>query len=102
MAGLTVADGAQSVVVVHTLADDPPLGEHRVWADGAHIEGAPRSQQVIGADVTVAAADGEVPVRQGERGVAQHILHVVDEIKPEGGIHKPDAVSFFSLNVHTR
>lgn len=58
----TVADGAQSVVVIHTLADDPPLWEHRVGADGAHIKCAPGSQQVICADVAFAASNGEVPV----------------------------------------
>lgn len=59
---LTVADGAQSVVVIHALADDPPLGEHRVGADGAHVEGAPGSHQIVGADITIAASDGKVPV----------------------------------------
>lgn len=70
----TVADGAQSVVVIHTLADDPPLWEHRVGADGAHIKCAPGSQQVICADVAFAASNGEVPVGQGKGGVAQHVL----------------------------
>lgn len=80
---LTVADGAQSVVVIHTLTDDPPLREDRVGADGAYIEGAPGSHQVVGADVTVAASDGEVPVGQGKGGVAQHALHTVDGIKEQ-------------------
>lgn len=67
---LTVAHGAQGVVVFHALADDPPLGEDGVWADGAHVEGAPRSHQVVGADVTLAAPDGKVPVGQSECGVS--------------------------------
>jgi len=74
VAVVTVADCAQSVVVLHTLADDPPLREHRVGADGVHIECAPSSQQFIGADVALAASDGEVPVGQGKSGVAQHVL----------------------------
>lgn len=65
---LTVADGAQRIVVLHALADDPPLGEDGVWADGAHVKGAPRSHQVIGADVTLAAPDGKVPVGQCKCG----------------------------------
>lgn len=72
---LTVADGAQSVVVINMLTDDPPLGEHRVGTDGVHIEAAPGSQQVVGADVTLAASDGKVPVGQSEGGVTQHVLH---------------------------
>lgn len=71
----TVADGAQSVVVVHALADDPPLREHRVGADGVQIKRTPGAQQVIGTDVTLAASDGEVPVGQGKGGVAQHVLN---------------------------
>lgn len=71
---LTVADGAEVVVVFHALADDPPLGEDGVWADRAHVEGAPGSHQVISADVTVTAPDGKVPVGQCESRVSQHIL----------------------------
>ena len=41
---LTVADGAQRVVVIDTLTDDPPLGEYGVRADGVHIKGAPGPQ----------------------------------------------------------
>ena len=81
---LTVADGAHRVVVVHALADDPPLGEHGVGAEGAHVERAPGSQQVVGADVAIAASDGKVPVRQGKGGVAQHVLRTGDGIKEEG------------------
>lgn len=72
---LTVADGAQSVIVFHTLTDDPPLGEHGVGADGTDVNGAPGSQQVVGADVALTASDGKVPVGQGEGWVAQHVLH---------------------------
>lgn len=73
-ASLTVADGAEGVVVFHAFADDPPLGEYGVWADRAHVKGAPGSHQVIGADVTVTAPDGKVPVGQSKRRVSQHIL----------------------------
>lgn len=69
-ASLTVAYGAEGVVVFHTFADDPPLGEDGVWADGAHVEGAPGSHQVISADVTVTAPYGKVPVGQSERRVS--------------------------------
>lgn len=41
---LTVADGSQCVIVLHTLTDHPPVGEDGVGADGIHIEVAPRSQ----------------------------------------------------------
>lgn len=78
---LTIADGAQRVIVTDTLADDPPLGEYRVWADGAHIEGAPCSQKVVSTDVTLTASNGKVPVGQSESRVAQHVLHTVDEIR---------------------
>lgn len=78
-APLTVADGAQGVIVFHALADDPPLGEDGVWAERAHVEGAPGSHQVIGADVTVAAPNGKVPVGQSKRGVSQHILQYSGE-----------------------
>jgi len=67
---LTVAHGAQRVVVFHALTDDPPVGEHGVGADGADVEGAPGSEQLVGADVAIAASDGKVPVRQGEGWVA--------------------------------
>lgn len=70
----TVADGAQRVVVLHALADDSPLREHGVGADGVHVEGTPRSQQVVSADVTFAAADSKVPVWQSKGGITQHIL----------------------------
>lgn len=83
VAVFTVADGAHGVVVVHALADDPPLCEHRVGADGAHVKCAPGSQQVICADVTLAASDGKVPVGQGEGGVAQHVLRRLEKGKKE-------------------
>lgn len=35
---LTVADGAQRIIVLHALAYDPPLGEDGVWANGAYIK----------------------------------------------------------------
>lgn len=78
---LTVADGAQCIIVIHTLADDPPLGEHRIGADRARIEGTPCAHQVVCADVTLVAADGKVPVGQGKCGVTQHVLQKVDKTK---------------------
>ncbi|PWA32696.1 hypothetical protein CCH79_00012399 [Gambusia affinis] len=60
------ANGAQCVVVLHALADDSPLREHGVGADGVQVEGTPRSQQVVSADVTFAAANGKVPVWQSK------------------------------------
>lgn len=72
--GFSVADGAQSVVVLPVLADDPPLTEHGAGADGAHVERAPRSKQVVSADVALVASDGEVPVRKGKSGLTQHVL----------------------------
>lgn len=97
---LTVADGAHRVVVVHALADDPPLGEHGVGAEGAHVERAPGSQQVVGADVAIAASDGKVPVRQGKGGVAQHVLHTGDGIKEEGRCSGMDQY-ILSLHFHS-
>lgn len=76
---LTVADGAQCVVVVHTLTDDPPLGEDGVGAQGIHVEAAPGSHQVVRADVTSAPPDGKVPVGQGEGGVLQHVLVIFNK-----------------------
>lgn len=73
---LTVADGSQCVVVLHTLTDDPPLGEDGVGAQGVHVKAAPGPHQVISADVTCASTDGKVPVGQGEGGVLQHVLVV--------------------------
>lgn len=70
----TVADGAQSVVVLHALANDPPLRESGVGADGVQVKGAPCSQQVVSADVTLAASNGKVPVWKGKRGISQHVL----------------------------
>lgn len=67
---LTVADGAHCIIVFYALTDDPPLGEDGVGADGAHVKGAPRSHQVISADVTLAAPDGKVPVGQCKCGLA--------------------------------
>ena len=72
--GRTVADGAQRVVILHALADDPPLGEEGVGAQGVHVKAAPGAHEVVGADVTRAAADGKVPVGQSEGGILQHVL----------------------------
>lgn len=84
---LTVADGSQCVVVLHALTDDPPLGEDGVEAQGIHVKVAPGSHQVVCADVTRVSADGEVPVRQRERGVPQHVL-VVRQKRNERKIKK--------------
>lgn len=97
---LTVADGAHRVVVVHALANDPPLREHGVGAEGAHVERAPGSQQVVGADVAIAASDGKIPVRQGKGGVAQHVLHTGDGIKEEGRCSGMDQY-ILSLHFHS-
>ncbi len=67
---ITVADGPQRVVLLHALTDDPPAWEDGVGADGADVEGAARTHQIVCADVTLAAADGEVPVRQSEARVS--------------------------------
>lgn len=71
---LTVADGPQRVVLLHALTHDPPAREDGVGADGVGVEGAARAHQIIRADVTHAAADGEVPVRQREARISQHVL----------------------------
>lgn len=76
---LTVADGSERVIVLYALADDPPLGEDRVGAQGIHVKAAPGSHQVIGADVACASTDGKVPVGQGEGRVTQHVLVVSNE-----------------------
>ena len=76
----TVADGAQSVVVLHALTDDPPLGEHRVGADGAPVEGAPGPKQVVGADVTFFLVY-PVPVGDGEVIVIGQLPYLVLELQ---------------------
>lgn len=73
---LTVADGSECVIVLDALTHHPPLGEDGVGAQGIHVEAAPGAHQVVRADVTCAAADGEVPVGQSEGRVLQHVLVV--------------------------
>ncbi len=48
--------------------------KHRVGTDAIGVEAASGSQQVISADITLAASYCKVPVRQGKRWVPQHVL----------------------------
>lgn len=73
---LTVADGPECFILLHTLADDSPLREHRVGTDAVRVKAASGSQQVIGTDITLVASDSKVPVWKGEQRVAQHVLYI--------------------------
>lgn len=73
--GLTVADGAQCVIVVQALTHDTPLGEDGIGADPIFIKAASGAHQIISADVTLVSTDGKVPVGKGESRVSQHVLN---------------------------
>lgn len=73
--GLTVADGAQRVIVVQALTHDTPLGKDGIGADAIFIKAASGTHQIISADVALVSSDGKIPVRKSKSWVSQHVLN---------------------------